>query len=420
LGWIFGFLRFLNMDSRFFYKDKSPLASFSEAANGELHLQLPEDWWIVVADVMGSTKAIESGRYKDVNTVGAATIMAVINVDSACEIPFIFGGDGATLAVPPHMIHGAREALLGAQKMAKDGFDLGLRVGVIPARDIFSRNMRLGVGKYRHTDKMTQTSLSGFGWEWAETALKNPEIAAHYIVTENDATHPNADFTGFQCRWKPIDARNGFKLAIIVQSTSKDAKEHVELYTQVLLKINDIYGELQDFHPVQAATLGLTFNPASLIGEVLVNRKDKGFVRLCIETIKVLFVCIMASVMFALNLRVAGVRWGGYKKEVVDNADFRKFDGTLKMVVDGSAKQEELLRDFFEKLRAEGKLIYGLHRSAKAIMTCMVFTAGQDHAHFVDGSDGGYAMAAKMMKQQLLLFKESRKSTHPQILLKRQ
>ena len=76
------------MNSRLFYKDTKTLANFSEAANASLHMQLPEDWWVVVADVMGSTKAIQAGRYKEVNTVGAATIMAVLNVDRSCEIPF--------------------------------------------------------------------------------------------------------------------------------------------------------------------------------------------------------------------------------------------------------------------------------------------------------------------------------------------
>jgi hypothetical protein len=49
--------------------------------------------------------------------------------------------------------------------------------------------------------------------------------------------------------------------------------------------------------------------------------------------------------------------------------------------------------------------VYGLHESKAAIMTCLIFTAGQDHAHFVDGSDGGYAMAAKALKKNLADYK---------------
>jgi hypothetical protein len=106
-------------------------------------------------------------------------------------------------------------------------------------------------------------------------------------------------------------------------------------------------------------------------------------------------------------LKLAGVRWGKYRGEVVENADFRKFDGTLKMVVDGSFKQKRELQNYLESQRKNGLLVYGLHHSAEAIMTCLVLTAGQDHAHFVDGSDGGYAVAAKMLKKQLAEFKSA-------------
>jgi hypothetical protein len=34
-------------------------------------------------------------------------------------------------------------------------------------------------------------------------------------------------------------------------------------------------------------------------------------------------------------------------------------------------------------------------------MTCLVFDRRGDHVHFVDGADGGYAMAALRMKERL-------------------
>jgi hypothetical protein len=34
-------------------------------------------------------------------------------------------------------------------------------------------------------------------------------------------------------------------------------------------------------------------------------------------------------------------------------------------------------------------------------MTCMVHSASSGEVHFVDGADGGYAMAAKMLKAKL-------------------
>lgn len=45
-------------------------------------------------DIRGSTRAIEEGRYKQVNMVGAAVITAVLNACAGYEIPFVVGGDG--------------------------------------------------------------------------------------------------------------------------------------------------------------------------------------------------------------------------------------------------------------------------------------------------------------------------------------
>ena len=395
-------------DSRFFYRDLEILPTFADAANSKRHQPLPEDWWLVITDVVGSTAAIQDGRYKDVNTVGAATIMAVINVDRSIEIPFVFGGDGATLAVPPCMVQGTREALLGAKELAKAGFGLEFRVAMVPVHDVYAANMWLSIGKYRHSEKITQTTLGGFGWNWAEGVIKDPQTKSRYEITGESGTKANADFTGFECRWRPIAARHDFKLAMIAQSTSRDSTEHAALYDELLLKMTEIYGDVIDYHPLFAGGLGLTFSPKRLWGEATVRAHGKGPIYFFGHLVLLLTISAFASLLFKFNLKAAGVRWGGYKREVVDNADFRKFDGALKMVVDSTEKQESELKAYLESCRANGRLIYGLNRSSHAIMTCLVFTAGRDHAHFVDGSEGGYAMAAKQLKQQLTQLKAER------------
>ncbi|MEO1143394.1 MAG: DUF3095 family protein [Pseudomonadota bacterium] len=49
--------------------------------------------------------------------------------------------------------------------------------------------------------------------------------------------------------------------------------------------------------------------------------------------------------------------------------------------------------------RTAGKIIYGIHLQDEALITCVVPSIHQgDHVHFIDGSDGGYAQAAKKMK----------------------
>ena len=389
------------MDSRFFYRDLTVLPTFEAAANGTLHEKIPEDWFVIVADIAGSTKAIEQGRYKDVNTVGAATIMAVINVDRTIEIPFIFGGDGAIIAVPSCMAEGVKLALLGAKKMALDGFNLDLRVGVVAARDIYQQDRWLRIAKYRHSVKITQTSISGYGWVWAESVLKNPETRARYEILPQAGIEPEADFSGFECRWKPVAAVKDFKLAIIVQSIAKNPEDHANIYDAVLTKLAEIFGEISDYHPLGGVDLGLSYDPRKLMAEARVYATGRGLLGLLAKLASLIAISFFGNLAFARNLKIGRVRWGGYRREVVENSDFRKFDGALKMVVDSSVSQEAELRAFLEQLQALGDLVFGMHRSEFAIMTCLVFTPGQDHAHFVDGSDGGYALAAKELKSKL-------------------
>ena len=108
-------------DSANFYRNLPLLTSFAEATKSALHADVPGDWWIVVADIIGSTEAIKTGAYKKVNTVGVACIAAVTNVDRNIDLPFVFGGDGATFAIPEVLRERVVIALRGSQRLAREG-----------------------------------------------------------------------------------------------------------------------------------------------------------------------------------------------------------------------------------------------------------------------------------------------------------
>jgi hypothetical protein len=95
---------------------------------------LPDDWMLGLADVVQSTKAIRENRYKAVNMAGAAVIAAMANALGNRDFPFVFGGDGASFAVPPGDTALARTALAATAAWVRDELDLTLRVALIPAR----------------------------------------------------------------------------------------------------------------------------------------------------------------------------------------------------------------------------------------------------------------------------------------------
>ena len=86
---------------------------------------------------------------------------------------------------------------------------------------------------------------------------------------------------------------------------------------------------------------------------------------------------------------------------MIANSDYRKFDEVLRMVLSGTAVQRQQLRDFLEKWRQDGTIVYGIHASKSALMTCLISDYAANHVHFLDGSSGGYALAAKEMKSQM-------------------
>ena len=81
------------------YYGKLPIfEGFASIMDPARYQPLPDDWQIGLTDVVSSTQAIESGRYKAVNTAGASVIAAVSNALKGRKFPFVFGGDGASFA----------------------------------------------------------------------------------------------------------------------------------------------------------------------------------------------------------------------------------------------------------------------------------------------------------------------------------
>jgi hypothetical protein len=92
--------------------------------------------------------------------------------------------------------------------------------------------------------------------------------------------------------------------------------------------------------------------------------------------------------------------WGAYKEDLETHTDFRKMDGTLRQVLAGTRGQREALEQYLEAQYQAGRLVYGLDVSGSAMITCLVFQYEKEHVHFVDGADGGYANAARDLKER--------------------
>lgn len=391
-------------DTRYFYRDLPALETFSEAVETRRHVSVPGDWWIVIADVVGSTKAIEAGDYKKVNTVGVACIAAVVNVDRSIDIPFVFGGDGASFAVPDILLQRVISALRGSQRMSRLSFGLDLRVGLVKVGDLTGQDFWVDVAKVRLSPDMTQSALSGRGWNEAERRVKTPDATGVLIVRE-DGGPAEASFDGFECRWQGVPNFNGHKLSLLVAAMSGDPVVNLDTYQAVSNKIHAIYGDVANYHPLRSKRMHLTFNPRLLNHEWRVRSGHSGLWQRLGYFMKMLFQNLAGAYLVARDVDTEAVQWSHYRDELVDNTDFRKFDGMLRMVIDGSDVQAAELEQYLESQFRVGRLVYGMHKSREALVTCLVQSYNGNHLHFVDGGDGGYALAARGLKQQFTSLK---------------
>ena len=93
--------------------------------------------------------------------------------------------------------------------------------------------------------------------------------------------------------------------------------------------------------------------------------------------------------------------WGEYKNIILRTTDTEKFDDMLRMVISTNTNQSLELEKYLEKEYQSKNLVYGIHKSNSALMTCLIFQRHGKHIHFVDSSNGGYALAAKELKNRI-------------------
>jgi hypothetical protein len=374
-----------------FFERIPPITDIKDITHLSRYYDAPLDWYIAITDVTNSTEAIERGKYKDVNAIAAATITALINRVPGIDLPFIFGGDGATILIPPNIVPQAWQALLATEQLAREAFNLELRTGLIPISDVVSAGYSVKVSRLKISDNYSQAIFAGGGTAFAEKLLKDPQTNSRYRVTGTGKYE--ADFTGFECRWNAIPSPYEETISLIVQATCDDTTRNSDTYRAVLDEIDRIYGDRVKRHPITPQNMRLALNPMKLWIEARIKFNDTSILRLLKMTASSLF----AKIAMRTNLG----KWGTYPAVFLGATDNEKFDDMLRMIIAGTKAQRETLLSFLDEKRQHGELVYGLHTAKHALVTCIVFDYFGRQVHFIDASDGGYVLAAKAMKGQL-------------------
>lgn len=378
-----------------FYASIAPVDSFEMLAVPGSYRPLPDGWSLVAADVVNSTAAIEAGRYKNVNTVGVSVIAAVRNCLRPLEVPYVFGGDGALVCIPDRYVAEVRTALSATIAMARASFGLTLRACVVPVGRVRAEGLDVLVARHRVSPHYVQCALFGGGATWVEDHLKRGELDHDLLVAADPAA--GADYGGLECRWSEVPSPSEETVAVIVHASGPP--EHaLRIYREVMERIRAVYGEADACRPVERAGLAVSLSRAVLANELGLRAWKRGAPGRWIDALRLRIAVLVGWFLLRFEVRWGDVDWGTYERDVVMNTDFRKFDGSLRLVLSGTSAQRSELEAYLEGRRRAGDVGYGLHVARSAVMTCLIEERQGGHFHFVDASGGGYAAAAAALK----------------------
>jgi hypothetical protein len=382
---IFGARPSTSGGSRDFYAELAPFETFSDVVDPELYRQLPHDWSIGVADVVHSTEAIAEGRYKTVNTVGAAVLAAVTNALPGAIYPFAFGGDGASLAVPEVDAPIVEATLARTAAWAEDSLGLNLRVAMIPITAIRDAGFDVRVARFAASAEVTYAMFAGGGLAWSDAKMKDGGFAI-----PRAAPGETPDLAGLYCGFAPIKAERGIILSLI--AVPNEIEPCFAKVVGDIIALLDGSGKagrpMPDQGPLPGWTAGALRGP--LAGGRARTAPTNGLMVLCRA--------VLARLVLGTDMPIGGYH-KGYRQQLVQNTDFRKFDDCLRMTVDCSPSVADAIEARLDDARLAGICRYGTHRQDSANLTCYIPSrARADHVHFVDGATGGYAAAAAKLK----------------------
>ena len=380
------------MTTNSFYADMPAFQDFQHLSTDAVYRSVPGDWYVVITDVQGSTAAIAKGRYREVNTVGAAAIVLMQGIMKAEPLAFVFGGDGATFLIPPNRIEEVKTIFARYKQFCEQQFQMQVRVGIVPVSEIIAAGQKLEIAKFASLCGRCTAMIRGGGLVWAEYNIKSSP--RKYSLKElNDKTPLPLD--GLSCRWQPIQSSRGRIITLLVQPRLFDT---TQVFEKLLIELSKIVGgSLENANPVQVKAFRYGGFFSTLVREwKLVKQKPaKDLIKWLIEN-------LFCQWMFRFRLPASeGVDVEKYIRDIPAHSDYRKYDDALRLVLDCTEQEIEQIQSCLKASYERGEIFYGTFESTHALMTCLVENLREGgHIHLIDGSDGGYTIAAQRLSQQ--------------------
>ncbi len=355
--------------------------------NRKHFLKVPADWHVVITDIIGSTNAVMGGRHEDVNLIATGSIVTVLNLSfsNGIAVPFFFGGDGATFIVPDTLIDKVMQSLRAYRTQTLQGFGLELRTGTVAVAEIYEEGHEIWLSKFKRSDSFSIPVVLGGGLEHAEKLIKGEK------GRQEESPEQEIDLSGMQCRWDKIPPPDNKDEIVTLLVVARKTSDQPEIFSRILHRMDQLYGSSEVRQPISVSKLKLRTTFTKLGAEIRLRLRRVNW----FELLKTWLVTLYGYVYFQTK------KGRDYLHNLVEMSDTLVLDGKINTVISGSEKQRTALQDLLDEMEQEGSIFYGLHISNASVMSCYVRNQKDDHIHFVDGSDGGYTKAAKILKAKI-------------------
>ncbi len=381
-----------------FYKDLPVIKKDLEEAltKEEYFKSVPNNWSIIVTDIENSTEQFGKGRYQEMNIISASSIIVALNIAEKykIEIPFIYGGDGASIIVPKKILAEVLEALATLRNNALYNFRLSLRVGSISIESLKEYGHRLKVAKIKIVDSYTQAIFLGAGLSQAEKIIKSDKR----FITKREGDSGKLNLSGLQCRWNEIEPPAHKKdILVLIINPIKKQKQTI-IYQHVLRDIENVYGSFRRRHPISGKEIGhssdfKTLSRASYLKYGKLNIFYTGFQ---------MFKSFLSKMYIRTNIKLPIQIHEDYiQGDIATATDTLKIDGSLKTIVAGTKKQRLELLKKLERRERNREILFGHFGTDSTTITCYVHKREKEYINFIDGTDGGYVRAAQELKNKL-------------------
>ncbi|MEH6764451.1 MAG: DUF3095 family protein [Aequorivita antarctica] len=350
---------------------------------------VPNTWHVVVVDIQNSTQAVDDGKHHQINLTATGAIILVLNTirkeKQNIEIPYFFGGDGATFLLPTLLLNKMIVVLENYSFHIKRNTNLILRVGHISVKDLNVQEASIRIVKHRLTEQLTIPIVLGNGLKKAEEIIKNTFVENNFTNFKEDLLN----LEGMECRWKQINPSQTKNKVICLLLDATNETNQGAVYRDVLTKMDAMFGTFKSRQPIKSNKLNLNFSIFNIWEEMKITLVNKNLIYLFKNWIATLFGTLY------LNLSRNGKQ---YLKQIGQLSHTFMLDGMINTIFTAEQNKIDLFIDYLDQLEKDKKIIYGIHITHASVMSCYVLDRKTKHSHFVDGTEGGYTSAARMLK----------------------